>query len=117
MLQETNILVINYIFVIQIVSFMRIKAIIFLIILLQQFIFAQFVNKKTYNISRIKSPPKIDGKLNDIAWQDLNIEKELSQISPNKGKIERKNQKTAVCGCLLNPKLMKIQIFHYLQEI
>ena len=84
---------------------MRKSILTFLILILPQLIFAQFVNKKRYNISKIKSPPKIDGKLNDIAWQDLDVAKEFSQISPNNGKFEREKQKTEVKICYDNENI------------
>ncbi|MEE2931173.1 MAG: DUF5916 domain-containing protein [Bacteroidota bacterium] len=78
---------------------MRSKAIAFLIIIFPQLIFAQFVNKKIYNINRIYSTPKIDGQLNDDIWQKINTAKGFSQISPNNGTSERDNQKTEVKIC------------------
>ena len=61
--------------------------------------FAQFSDKKVYTIKKIKSPPKIDGELNDKIWGKLNVASNFSQISPNNGKPERKHQRTEVKIC------------------
>ena len=60
---------------------------------------AQFSAKKVYTIKKIKSPPKIDGELNDKIWENLNVASNFSQISPNNGKPERKHQRTEVKIC------------------
>jgi len=78
---------------------MKISVFFFLFTLIPFITFAQFSEKKTYNIQRIQNPPKIDGQLNDLIWENLEIARNFSQISPNNGKPERKHQKTEVKIC------------------
>ena len=61
--------------------------------------YSQFSDKKVYNIEKVKNAPKIDGNLNDKAWNKLDIANNFSQISPNNGKLERQYQKTEVKIC------------------
>ena len=68
---------------------MRIKLIIFLI--LPIFSFAQFQNKKVYNIQKINTATKIDGKLEDDIWNELDIAKDFTQVEPNNGIKEKNN--------------------------
>ncbi len=61
--------------------------------------YGQFTDKKVYNIERINNSPKIDGNLNDKVWTNLTIANNFSQISPNNGNLERKDQTTEVKIC------------------
>ena len=57
----------------QILNLMRIKKNFLLFTLLPLITFSQFSEKKVYNIEKVQNPPKIDGELNDIVWNNLNI--------------------------------------------
>ena len=57
---------------------------------------SQFVEKKIYNIKKTDKAPKIDGKLNESMWENIEIAKDFTQIEPNNGKPEREKQKTKV---------------------
>ena len=78
---------------------MRIGNIFLLFILIPFYSFGQFSEKKVYNIKEIQNPPKIDGKLNDMVWEDIIAADSFSQISPNNGVPERKDQTTRVKIC------------------
>ena len=92
-------LTLNYIFLNQILSVMKIRTIVLFFTLLPLLTFGQFTDKKVYNIEKIQNPPKIDGELNDNVWTNLTIAKDFSQISPSNGIAERENQKTEVKIC------------------
>ena len=79
---------------------MRIQLIIFLI--LPVFSFSQFQDKKVYNIQKIDTAPKIDGKLEDDVWIGLDIAKNFTQLEPNNGIKEKKSQTTEVKICYDN---------------
>ena len=78
---------------------MRIRKLFILFILIPFSSFGQFSEKKLYTIKKIQTAPKIDGKLNDIAWSNLMKANNFSQISPNNGMPERKHQRTEVKIC------------------
>ncbi|WP_418603435.1 DUF5916 domain-containing protein [Hwangdonia sp.] len=64
------------------------------ILLFSFFAFAQ--DKKTLNIVRTDKPPKIDGVLNDPAWEQANEAKDFTQFRPEMGVAEKAHQKTVV---------------------
>ena len=78
---------------------MKINKFFLLFILIPFISFGQFSEKKVYNIERVQNSPKIDGKLNDPVWKNLDIAKNFSQISPNNGTPERERQRTEVKIC------------------
>ena len=84
---------------------MRIFKISLLLILIPRITFAQFVEKKIYNIQKIQNPPKINGELSDPAWKNLDIARNFSQIEPNNGRSERENQETEVKICYDNKNI------------
>ena len=51
-------------------------------------------DRKTLNAERITSPPVIDGKLNDIAWENAQIGNDFIQVQPYNGRAA--TQKTEV---------------------
>ncbi len=78
---------------------MRISTLFLLFILTSFTSLGQFSEKKAYNIQQVQSSPKIDGDLSDRVWDNLEIAKNFSQISPNNGTAERQHQKTEVKIC------------------
>ena len=84
---------------------MKIRNILLLLTLSPLIIFGQFANKKTYNIKRVQNAPKINGKLDDSAWRNLDVAKDFSQISPNNGTTERIHQRTEVKICYDNKNI------------
>ena len=78
---------------------MNLKLLFLLFLLVPLLSLAQFSDKKVYDIKKIESSPKIDGELNDKAWEKLNIASNFSQISPNNGQPEREHQRTEVKIC------------------
>ncbi|MDB4126842.1 carbohydrate binding family 9 domain-containing protein [Flavobacteriales bacterium] len=78
---------------------MNIRQLLALLIFFPLLTFGQFDNKKSYAISQCQIAPKIDGVLNDNAWQDLDIANNFTQISPNNGIPERNQQRTEVKIC------------------
>lgn len=84
---------------------MRIYYFLLLLILNPLFSFGQFAKKKVYSINKIENPPKINGKLDDDVWKNLDVARNFSQIEPNNGKPERKNQKTEVKICYDNKNI------------
>ena len=95
----------NYIFASQISLLMKISTFLLLLMLIPFISSAQFSEKKIYNIKKIKDPPKIDGKLDDNIWDNLDAAKNFSQISPNNGKSERKHQRTEAKICYDNKNI------------
>ena len=69
------------------------------------YLFWTILREKIYNIKKVQSQPKIDGKLNEPIWNNLDIAKNFSQIEPNNGKAERKKQKTEVKICYDNKNI------------
>ncbi|MAX05230.1 MAG: hypothetical protein CMD19_02055 [Flavobacteriales bacterium] len=84
---------------------MKIRNILLLLTLSPLIIFGQFADKKTYNIKRVQNAPKINGKLDDPAWRNLDVAKDFSQISPNNGTPERIHQRTEVKICYDNKNI------------
>ncbi len=84
---------------------MKIRKILLLLTLSPLIIFGQFADKKTYNIKRVQNAPKINGKLDDPAWRNLDVAKDFSQISPNNGTPERIHQRTEVKICYDNKNI------------
>ncbi|MCD6544167.1 MAG: carbohydrate binding family 9 domain-containing protein [Flavobacteriaceae bacterium] len=71
---------------------------IFFLLLLNTDLLAQDKNRtiKELKSERITIAPKIDGKLDDTAWQNANIAKEFVMLEPGDRKPEPNNQKTQV---------------------
>ncbi len=59
-------------------------------------VIAQDYTKKTYNIKRVNTPPKIDGILDDEAWKNASVAKNFTMLRPDNGKKEPDNKKTEV---------------------
>ena len=57
---------------------------------------SQNIKRKTLVATRISTPPKIDGLLNDVVWQNLPVAKNFTMIDPGDGDPEPKDQKTEV---------------------
>jgi len=57
---------------------------------------SQNIKRKTLVATRISTPPKIDGLLNDAVWQNLPVAKNFTMIDPGDGDAEPKDQKTEV---------------------
>ena len=72
---------------------------ILILLLLPIFSFSQFATKKEYTLKKVSNKPKIDGKLNDMIWKNLDIANNFVQEKPNNGQKERINQKTEVKIC------------------
>lgn len=53
-------------------------------------------SKKTLHILRTNKAPKIDGILNDVAWENAEIAKDFTQFRPEMGLAEKEHQKTTV---------------------
>lgn len=68
------------------------------IILLSNGITAQEINqnRKKLNATRVDSPPKIDGLLDDAAWSNIPIAKDFVMMRPNNGEAEPNTHKTEV---------------------
>ena len=81
------------------------KHTLFICIFLPLITFGQFSEKKTYTAKQIQNPPKIDGKLNDNVWNNLNNAKNFSQIEPKNGEKEREHQRTEVKICYDNKNI------------
>lgn len=60
------------------------------------FIQAQNLERKEVEIKRISTSPKIDGKLDDDAWQNLIPLRDFVMFQPGNGQPERPAQKTEV---------------------
>lgn len=67
------------------------------------FLFSSFLcfgqetpQKKILNATRINTPPKIDGKLDDPVWEGLPIAKDFVQLNPEDGTPEPETHKTEV---------------------
>lgn len=52
--------------------------------------------KKTYQIKKTTSPPKIDGILNDEVWQNAEEAKDFTQFKPEMGVMDTLGIKTIV---------------------
>ena len=78
---------------------------ILILLLLPFFSFSQFATKKEYTLKKVSNKPKIDGKLNDMIWKNLNIANNFIQEKPNNGQKERINQKTEVKICYDNQNI------------
>ncbi len=81
---------------------MNISTFLFILMLIPFVSSAQFSEKKIYNIKRTQNSPKIDGKLEDNIWNNLDAASNFSQIFPNNGEPERESQKTEVKICYDN---------------
>ena len=90
------------------------KATIILILLCFQFSFSLTAqeNKKTLHTKRISTPPKIDGKLDDDAWKEVDIAKDFVQFKPNSGTKEPETHKTEV-KIVYNDEAVYIGAFMY----
>ncbi len=53
-------------------------------------------NRKKLGATRVESPPKIDGILDDTAWNNLPIAKDFVMMRPDNGKAEVDTHKTEV---------------------
>jgi uncharacterized protein DUF5916/cellulose/xylan binding protein with CBM9 domain len=58
--------------------------------------FSQNIKRKSIVATRITTPPKIDGVLNDAVWSDLPVAKNFTMFKPGNGDVEPRNQKTEV---------------------
>lgn len=58
--------------------------------------FSQNIKRKSLAATRVTTPPKIDGILNDAAWQNLPVAKNFVMFKPGDGDPEPSNQKTEV---------------------
>jgi len=58
--------------------------------------FSQNIKRKTLVATRITTPPKIDGILNDAVWKNVPIANNFVMFKPGDGNPEPKNQKTEV---------------------
>lgn len=70
-----------------------------LFILCASSLFAQFGQKKSYTIIYCNNHPKIDGKLDDIAWQKLDKTSDFVEMIPNNGALQKQAQATEVQIC------------------
>jgi len=61
-----------------------------------QDIYTQELEKKTTNILRASVAPKIDGVLDDIAWQNAEVANDFTQFRPEMGTNEKAHQKSVV---------------------
>ena len=84
---------------------MNISTFLFILMLIPFISSAQFSEKKIYNIKRTQNSPKIDGKLDDNIWNNLDAARNFSQIFPNNGEPERESQKTEVKICYDNKNI------------
>jgi len=71
---------------------------IFLVLFLFSFLtsFSQNIKRKSLVATRITTPPKIDGVLDDVVWKNLPVAKNFTMFKPGNGDLEPKNQKTEV---------------------
>ncbi|WP_340073867.1 DUF5916 domain-containing protein [Leptobacterium sp. I13] len=67
----------------------------FLLLIVTCFIHAQN-EKKTIQATRINTPPKIDGILNDSIWQVLPAHGDFSMFAPDNGKNEPETHRTEI---------------------
>ncbi|KAB1153437.1 hypothetical protein F7018_16520 [Tenacibaculum aiptasiae] len=76
----------------------KIATLISAILLISNGISAQEINKnrKKINATRVDSPPKIDGILDDNAWNNTPIAKDFVMMRPNNGEAEPNTHKTEV---------------------
>lgn len=76
----------------------KIATLISAILLISNGISAQEINKnrKKINATRVDSPPKIDGILDDNAWSNAPIAKDFVMMRPNNGEVEPNTHKTEV---------------------
>jgi len=70
------------------------KSAVLLLLLISSILFAQ--EKKTININRTTTAPKIDGILDDVAWENAEEAKDFVQFRPEMGVKELDHQKTIV---------------------
>ena len=69
----------------------------FLILIISGITFAQdSIVHKEINIKRVQKAPKIDGVLDDSAWENANIASNFVMVKPDAGKTEPNNIKTEV---------------------
>lgn len=70
-----------------------------LLLLFLSFLMVSFCHsqeKKQYNIKRSSIPPKLDGVLDDSAWQDAEIANDFIEFRPTMGNSELKGEETVV---------------------
>ncbi|CAA0149384.1 DUF5916 domain-containing protein [Tenacibaculum maritimum] len=66
-----------------------------LLLLYGSYSFSQInLHRKKTTIKRTKTPPKIDGILNDVAWEDAEILTHFSMVRPDNGKPAPSTHKT-----------------------
>lgn len=53
-------------------------------------------NRKRISAVRVNRPPKIDGEINDEAWQNVETAKDFVMMRPNNGEAEPNSHKTEV---------------------
>ncbi len=76
----------------------RILALLSVILLSTQRTTAQNLNqnRKRLTATRVKAAPKIDGNINDDAWNNVPIAKDFTMMRPDNGKVEPSSYKTEV---------------------
>ncbi len=76
----------------------KIVKVLITLLLISNGIIAQEINqnRKKIGATRIESPPKIDGELNDSAWENTPIAKDFVMLRPDNGKSESETHKTEV---------------------
>ncbi len=67
-----------------------------IVLLIFNYGFSQIIDRKSLQATRATALPRIDGKLDDIAWQNLPIAKDFVMVEPGSGDKEPDNQKTEV---------------------
>ena len=76
---------------------MQLRSITLLLLLATQFTFSQLkTNRKKVSATRITTPPKIDGLLNDAAWKNAELIKDFVVFRPDNGKKVADEYKTIV---------------------
>ncbi len=68
----------------------------FLILFTSLNIWSQTLDKKTLNIKRTDVAPKIDGVLDDKAWEEAEVATDFTQFRPEMGVVPKPHQKTEV---------------------
>ncbi|MCK4561797.1 MAG: carbohydrate binding family 9 domain-containing protein [Flavobacteriaceae bacterium] len=72
------------------------KSITFLILFLFTTIAYSQNTTKELQAIRVNKAPKIDGKLDDLVWQNANVARDFVMYEPGSGDLEAENQKTEV---------------------
>jgi len=76
---------------------MQLRSITLLFLLVSQFTFSQLkLDRKKISTTRISTPPKINGVLNDDAWKNAELIKDFIVFRPDNGKIVANEYRTEV---------------------